>query len=745
MPVKQKKRPLPAAEAVPSPKPAAALLLSLWTIGVLCAFYSQKGLPLELVYWKSFLLELLPAVPAILAAGLGRDLLRAGLIWALFISLGALLMNRLKPAGLSRPERLLLSAGLGAGIASLALLGLGLAGLWRPQFLRAACYAGAAVGLVLAVMESRRGGPQEPPVPAAAAGHRPGLLPGAAVVLILLAAIMNILATAAPETFYDSLVYHLALPKLYLLRGRVMPVPENLFSGFPAGVEMLYGLALALSNESLAALLHCSFGLLTALAVGLLLERCASRAAAILGALLFYLSPIVLYGSWQSGNDLAGSCYLILALAAFASCGPGAARGTLTGLFLGLAMGVKYTFVPMAGAFVLIAFWLRRRYGDPGALKEASRIAVVSAAVFCPWLLKNILFYGNPVHPFLNEYLGWTALADWKGFMADVHPHSLAHTFGSWAGWRGLLSLPWTVSLGSRDLGDWPGRCFLLFLPWAFCLRWGILKPDERIPPAWTALALLTAAGGIIWCLTSDTVARYLATALPFAACVAALAVVRAPIPPRLRQAGWVVAILCSMYGLQVTFKLGTDNFSGRWSQILGARSRSDYLKADRMSYGGIPYYAAMEYINQTLPPDAKVLFLGEPRSYYCERDHIAATVFDHNPFWRAARAARTPAELAASLQAMGVTHIFVGVAALFRYSGRAAVLPRDIVDGKLFGDFWGRYLDKLFEYHNETQGDPKSTWLAVYRLRAAPNQDPRAFPENTPRRALELVRSAGF
>ena len=683
---------------------------------------------------------MLPHVPAVLRSGLGRDLLLAGLLWLLFIGLGALALRRLKLTGMTRLERLLLSGGLGAGLASLILLGLGLAGLWQPQLLRGICFFGTPLCLALALLDARRGR-EEPP--AAAAGPHLGPLQGAALCLLLLAAVMNILATAAPETFYDALVYHLALPKLFLLRGRIGPIPENAFSGFPQGVEMLYGLALSLSNESLAALLHCSFGMAAALAVWALLRRYASRDAGILGALLFYLSPIVLYGSWQSGNDLGGAFYLVLALSAFSLAEGSPAWPVLAGMFLGLAMGVKYTFVPMAGAFVLTAFWLRKRAGAPTALKEAAGMATVAAAVSMPWLVKNVFFFGNPLYPFLNGLMGWTSPADWKNFLADAHSRDLILTFGTAAGWKEFLLLPWTISVHSRDLGDWPGLSFLLFIPWAFFLRWGISREDQAVPPAWTALALLSAAGYLGWCLTSD-IARFLVMALPFASCLAALAIVRAPLPGRLRQASWALAILSSLYGFQVTFKMGLDYFSGRWSQIIGAQSRSDYLKTDRMAYG-VPYYAAMGFINTALPQDAKVLFLGEPRGYYCERDHIAATVFDHNPFWDAARAAQTPEELSARLKKLGVTHLFVSVPALCRYCARPSVLPRDIVDGKVFGEFWERFLDKVFEYRREAPGDPQNAWLVVYRLREAPDQDPRTFPENTARSALSMARRAGL
>jgi hypothetical protein len=99
----------------------------------------------------------------------------------------------------------------------------------------------------------------------------------------------------------------------------------------------------------------------------------------------------------------------------------------------------------------------------------------------------------------------------------------------------------------------------------------------------------------------------------------------------------------------------------------------------------------AMEAINRRLPPDATVLFVGETRTFYCERRAIAATVFDRQPLdrmigqalaslapaepvkadgrLRAAaapprRARRLPADvyeaIREGLAAMGVTHLYV-------------------------------------------------------------------------------------
>lgn len=722
------------------------MFASLWTFCVLLAFFSHNGRMQDLYSWGAFL-DLLPHVPTILLAGLGWHILQIGALWFLFVCVGNRIVRWLRLTGMTRVEHLLISAGLGAGTISLVLLGLGIAGLWHPGFLRGIFYAsvGSCLGIILLNMRRRHGeGSAQQYAPAPAQQERPGILQGVALGLILLAVVMNVLATAAPVTSYDALVYHLALPKLYLLRGQITPTPENLYSGIPFGIQMLYGLTLALANENLAALLLCSFGIVTALTIWVLLRRHASNHAGMLAALFYYLCPLVLYGSWQSGIDLGGGFYLTLALSSLSlglrnSETESRAWPMATGIFLGLAMGVKYTFLPIAAVFVLVIFWLRKRSGNTAAMKEAVITATIAAAVFMPWLIKNIFFYGNPLYPFFNNLLGWISPGDWRGLLVDAHSRNLAQTFGSVVGWKGFLSQPWTMSVNSRGIDDWPGLSFLMFIPWALCLRWGILKADESIPPAWTAIAVLATAGYLVWGLTSE-IARFLVMALPFASCLAALAITRAPIHGWFRHGIWGLVLLSSMYSFQVTFKMGTDFASGRWPQLLGTYSRSTYLKNQHMGYGA-PHYAAMEFINQNLPLDAKVLFIGEPRAFYCERNFVAATVFDNNPFWVAASEAKTAEDLLASAKKLGITHIFINAISLYSYADRPTVMPRDIIAGNIFNDFWNYYTEQLFEDISKSADGKTAGWLTVYKLRDRPNDDSRTFPQNPSRAILETVR----
>jgi len=94
---------------------------------------------------------------------------------------------------------------------------------------------------------------------------------------------MNLMNAFGPEYFYDSLVYHLAMPRLYLLEHRIVPTPNMIYSGIPFGTEMLYGLGLALGSDSVAKLIHYGFGVAVAATIYSWSKSLGNRKVAILG------------------------------------------------------------------------------------------------------------------------------------------------------------------------------------------------------------------------------------------------------------------------------------------------------------------------------------------------------------------------------------------------------------------------------------------------------------------------------
>src|SRR5258708_5041969 len=128
-------------------------------------------------------------------------------------------------------ERFLMATGLGWGILIFLFLLLGACGmLYRTYFI--ALFTAGDIGLLLWHRDlfSRKMEAKPPPQlkDTKSSGWR--------VVfgwIIALFVIVFLLESLAPEIYYDSLVYHLGIPKLWLLHHRLIPTPSLIYSGIP--------------------------------------------------------------------------------------------------------------------------------------------------------------------------------------------------------------------------------------------------------------------------------------------------------------------------------------------------------------------------------------------------------------------------------------------------------------------------------------------------------------------------------
>jgi hypothetical protein len=227
----------------------------LWLFGVVAAYFWAH---------KPF--------DASVGLGVGRSLLSVA-AWLGITWLGAALGRRVGGRLLSdeRPAtRLALSAGVGLGLLSLGMLGLGLVGLLRPA---------VAWGLVLALGAAlwRDLGASLKDLRAVRVGRRAdgsrrwpdgfrrwpdgfrrwpdgfrrwlAVYGGASLSLTFLLAL-------APPTGWDTLVYHLTGPRLFVEAGRIVHSVDLPYLGFPELGEMQFALGLLLVGDGVAPLLH---------------------------------------------------------------------------------------------------------------------------------------------------------------------------------------------------------------------------------------------------------------------------------------------------------------------------------------------------------------------------------------------------------------------------------------------------------------------------------------------------------
>jgi hypothetical protein len=708
----------------------AAIAAGLWTAVCFYAYY-RRGVSLSLKTWTEFL-GLTPLLPVHLVSSLGWNLiLLAGMI-VLAERVG---MIFLKTIGHSESEEGLIRIAVGAGLISLLLLLLGLAGLWLPMILQGFYCGGIAVVGGFWIRDrlspvEKKGDRQTPKKITF------GLFEWTACFLIAATLVLNLLASVVPEIFYDSLVYHLAIPQLYLHRGAIVATPENVYSGLPFALQMLYGWALSLSGENLAVLVHGAFGAATAWGLWMFSRRYASARAGVYAVLMFYVCPITVYAGWHCGVDLGASFYILIALYAifrsFDQFEESSARSwdVIAGVLAGCATSVKYNVWPVAAALVVGHFILSLRSGR--TYRGTARMSIAAAVMLAPWLIKNAVFFGNPIYPFLHEHVGWVQPVDWSGFLKAAGSRDLDGVFSSWRGLGELLMVPWNYSMADRQTDDWPGPAFITLFGWAVFLKWKSSKAESP-KPIWWMLPVLAVFAYTSWVLSSGII-RYALSAIALFSLLFSFALEYGKYPSWVKTAGRAVVILTCLFNFQISYRLGF--LTGQWKYLKKGWDKSFYLKFQRMSYG-LPYFAAMEFIEENTPKDAKVLFLGESRAFYCPRDFVAATLYDTNPFWRIISESKDGEEVYQKVKALGITHVFLSARQMLYRRASPSIFPLDLVKSKPFGEFWDKYLVKGFEDREDGGTDPR--WLTVYDVQE-PKDGPRLVPENPSRIIMEFL-----
>ncbi|MBW8011164.1 MAG: hypothetical protein FVQ83_07985 [Chloroflexi bacterium] len=429
--------------------------------------------------------------------------------------------------------------------------------------------------------------------------------------LILLSSLFVVLA---PPLKFDSLVYHLALPRAYLEVGRITFIPGNMYWGFPQLPQMLYTWAFSL-GMGYPALIGWIMGVLTLVGIlGYVSQRMSPRyawmaVATLLGSYSLALSLGWGYVDWPS---------MLMSLAFIVAIDSWMIHAErkylwLAGIFAGLTFSTKYT----AGIIFLsgIAVLLWYQWKNKNNLRKELLVFSSAAAIFAfPWLFKNFIFTGNPIYPFiftsgeitqirLNFYQGQPVEGNWL----DLFFLPIRATF-------------WGVEVA--HVGDGPGydsSIGPLFLALGSLAWINLRKFDSSRRNLVRNAGLISFISVVIWALGGRISGHLLRTHLYYSI-FPALAILAAAGFAGLerisisgirlgRLAGVFVIMVLGLNVLQVgvnTLKIGAPQF------LINSISEEEYLNNNL----GI-LNTTMQALNE-LTEDSLVLMLWEPRSYYC-------------------------------------------------------------------------------------------------------------------------------
>jgi len=562
-------------------------------------------------------------------------------------------LTLLRVVGLGELEprwRWILGCGLGLGVTSLSVLGLGLAGmLVRPLWLALVGLSVVSSSLELRRSLSRRGAASDIGESDAAAAWTLLVLAIPAALALAAASLPPGILWPAEGNGYDVLEYHLAAPKEFWQSGRIVYLPHNIYSNFPFNAEMLYLLCMVLRGDvadagMVAQMLNAFIGALAVTAVWLAGREFSPRAGWV-AAMMAGSCPMLVY---LSGLAYVENSLILLTALAFASVFRAsrddhrASRWWLiSGVCAGLACGCKYTAIPC----VALPLWFAAWFGTAGRGRRIAAFAVGAIAAFSPWLIKNAVYTGNPVFPVARsifpERAGtWTdeAAARW---------HAGHLPAPEWRSLGGRLSRFGSEIVGAELFGSVMVLGAGAWLVLALRRRTTTAAPKQSL----IAMGLIIAGTVTWWLFASHLYGRFAVTLVPVAALAIGIAVDRMALQSRVAA---VAALAVAAGNLWITF-----NFCQRD----GLFAVASLPAADRLAWfreGQWPGTAHVPAINNVCEAGGRVLMVAEVRSFYLSPCADYTVIFNRSAFAEAA-AGRSPREISRWLIDHHYSHVYVG------------------------------------------------------------------------------------
>ena len=537
-----------------------------------------------------------------------------------------------------------------------------------------------------------------------------------------------ILLSLVPPVSRDALVHHLNIPKLYLHHGKMVEFPSMSFSYFPMNLDLLYMIPLWFGNDIAPKFIHFSFALFTAWLIHGYLKPRTGKNYAMIGVLFFLSIPIIVKLSITVYVDLGLICFSTAALLLlFRWVESGFRNKFLAGSAVcsGLAMGTKYNGLIVC--FLLTAFvpciysaWKKNtRYQFRKSISFGVLYLSVALLVFSPWMIRNWHWKGNPVYPLYNSVFNppTTAAAKpeagkrSKAAKGLFTYRSIVYEETKWQ----MLLLPVRIFFegedGNGQYFDGKLNPFLLIFTMLafigtrrFSRHQDFSAPERGDQARWLAsqkkILLAFSVLYFLFALFSTVLRiRYISPIIPPLVILSVFGMQNSMdiLKSKLRQehryiAGFTGgAMLIACLGFNGHYLWTQFNVVDPFGYLTGKVSRDEYITRYR------PEYPVMQYANQNLPADARILFVfvGK-RGYYCDRTYVLDGAGSSGLLMKIVSRSDTPEEIASTLRGSGVTHMMFQSDIFNRW------VNEDVSGEKrgLFKVFLRRYTKLIYSHH---------------------------------------------
>ncbi len=634
----------------------SALLMLLWVEGILAAYFwvhkpwpsGQNNAPILAI------LDLLLACTLVGVSG----------------GLGRLIFGERLP--FSPIENATLQMGIGVGVLSIVVLVAGLfgfIGVWQ---------AWVALGLGVLLLYK--------PIWAWLGGwriafksrHQCSAVEKASRWLVLFLIVIAGLQALAPSLKWDSLVYHLQLPRRYLEMGKIDHVGDILFAGFPQLAEMMFTWAMSLQAGTTAATLGCVVGVIAALGVGGFAER-------LVGKEFRWIAPAILLSGASISRGLSWAYVdlwvFFFGLATIILLDHYGRTKEITwvgfaAVFTGFAFSTKYTagmMIPIGIIYLFVVYLQERKSVRPmdkqipsgerllsskkqsgsfswnTLLKPILLFVCISLVITVPWFAKNFITTGNPLYPFFF------------GGRDMIELHLTFYQYESYE--RTLLDhllLPFESTIfgiqGGPIFNTSISPLFLALIP-GVILGWGSFKGEKR--KSITRLATMGLATWFFWGLASHissalTITRHYFLILSALVLLASFGLESTwRIKLRSIHIGWIVRFLV-IFVFVLTMITEVLNFAKMdpIRVLSGIQTQEEYL-TEQLGW----FEPVMQAMN-SLPEGSNVAMFWEPRSYYCEVPCSPDVILDK--WWYLMRTVGGSDEAISLLRSQNYTHVLI-------------------------------------------------------------------------------------
>ncbi len=466
-----------------------------------------------------------------------------------------------------------------------------------------------------------------------------------------------------PPTFYDTLVYHLGIPNLYLRNGGFIKTINFLY----ANTSVYYEISL-IPAVFLGEITPRLFHLILCFVFVVDFTDYMSEKFEIKNKYLLFLAlisiPVTFFLITTVKNDIITAMFLYLGIKSFFK-----EKYIISGIFFGFSIGVKYFSIIGVFYFIFSYFVFELLKKKRIGVRKYVLVGFMILIVLFPLFVKNYVFTGNPVFPFFYKLFKTQGIDSSRYAIMKRDIGRIVRNFYS------FFTFPYYSSFYTLGSGGKIGPLFIIFLP--FLAFFKFKKPELLL------FSLLSIFTGIFF--TGSI--RFLYFALIFLIPYIIIAFENF-------NNSFLFLILFLSVGLNLINSIVLlDRYYN--PTLLYTRKVSIYDYKVKF----IPYYKAYSLINKFTRDNSKVLIVGEARGFYMKKPYMISTALDYSCIKYYLGKSKNGDQFFKILSKDGYSFLIVSIPELLRLGKKYKILEVDEIK-KLFNFL--RYRRPVFTV-NET------------------------------------------